>query len=404
MKDAVRPAVLSEPRLVSPAADESDLEALESAFAGPLRDATFAAREQLRRIARYHAPSVDIDFPKKKLAAVLVLLHLNPLGELSVTLTTRSKRLRSHPGETALPGGRWEEGDGEGGCWTALREAHEEIGLPLPSRGDDSLRTANVATTPSSHLLYLTSLPPYTSRTLLVVLPVVYLLLSPASEASTSYLPSVLKSNPDEVDAVFHLPLRAFLMLPPAAQPLARVDVDASIAQRPAEAPQPAAGAAQVATVPSEPVQRASPSSRPPPSPPTASSPSPSKRARTRSANSQPPSPGTELLTHTFQDFTWLLSRPYRLHQFSHPVRGVTPSAVTGLTADIVIEVALLGEYGPGHGVGEQGEDARIGFRRFAEGQMRWEETIRVALGMNGQQGLGGKVGDGANGADGEQQ
>lgn len=40
-----------------------------------------------------------------------------------MTLTTRSKKLRSHPGETALPGGRWEEGDGEGGVWTAVRGA-----------------------------------------------------------------------------------------------------------------------------------------------------------------------------------------------------------------------------------------------------------------------------------------
>ncbi|POV94220.1 hypothetical protein PSTT_16965, partial [Puccinia striiformis] len=40
-------------------------------------------------------------------AAVLVLLHLSPeTGELAVTLTTRSKKLSSHPGDTALPGGR----------------------------------------------------------------------------------------------------------------------------------------------------------------------------------------------------------------------------------------------------------------------------------------------------------
>jgi coenzyme A diphosphatase NUDT7 len=50
---------------------------------------------------------------------VLVLLHVNPGGELSVTLTTRSLRMRSHPGETALPGGRYEEGDEEVE-WTAV--------------------------------------------------------------------------------------------------------------------------------------------------------------------------------------------------------------------------------------------------------------------------------------------
>lgn len=46
----------------------------------------------------------------KKLAGVLVLLHVNPIGELSLTLTTRSLTLRSHPGDTALPGGRFEIG------------------------------------------------------------------------------------------------------------------------------------------------------------------------------------------------------------------------------------------------------------------------------------------------------
>ena len=40
-----------------------------------------------------------------KLAAVLVLLY-EENGELRVLLTTRSKSLRTHPGQTALPGGR----------------------------------------------------------------------------------------------------------------------------------------------------------------------------------------------------------------------------------------------------------------------------------------------------------
>lgn len=41
-----------------------------------------------------------------------MLLHVDEEGELKVTLTTRALTMRSHPGETALPGGRWEEGDG----------------------------------------------------------------------------------------------------------------------------------------------------------------------------------------------------------------------------------------------------------------------------------------------------
>lgn len=48
--------------------------------------------------------------PSSKLAAVLVLLY-ERAGGLRVLLTTRSKELRSHPGQTALPGGKVDEGD-----------------------------------------------------------------------------------------------------------------------------------------------------------------------------------------------------------------------------------------------------------------------------------------------------
>ena len=43
--------------------------------------------------------------PQSKLAAVLVLLY-EQNNELRVLLTTRSKHLRTHPGQTALPGGK----------------------------------------------------------------------------------------------------------------------------------------------------------------------------------------------------------------------------------------------------------------------------------------------------------
>jgi coenzyme A diphosphatase NUDT7 len=44
------------------------------------------------------------------LAAVLVLLY-ERAGGLRVLLTTRSKELRSHPGQTALPGGKVDQSD-----------------------------------------------------------------------------------------------------------------------------------------------------------------------------------------------------------------------------------------------------------------------------------------------------
>lgn len=57
-------------------------------------------------------------------SAVLVLLSPTP----DLTFVERSPTLRSHPGQLAFPGGRLD--DGEGPVEAALRETHEEIGLP----------------------------------------------------------------------------------------------------------------------------------------------------------------------------------------------------------------------------------------------------------------------------------
>ena len=48
--------------------------------------------------------------PKSKRAAVLVLVYEKG-GVLRVLLTTRAKTLRTHPGQTALPGGKMDEAD-----------------------------------------------------------------------------------------------------------------------------------------------------------------------------------------------------------------------------------------------------------------------------------------------------
>lgn len=61
-------------------------------------------------------------------AAVLVLLADGPLG-LSVLLTRRAEHLNQHAGEIAFPGGKWEPGDPDL-LATALRETHEEVGIP----------------------------------------------------------------------------------------------------------------------------------------------------------------------------------------------------------------------------------------------------------------------------------
>ncbi len=83
-----------------------------------------------------HAPT---DRPALKPAAVLIGLVEHPQGP-SVILTRRSDSLRSHTGQVALPGGRCDPGETP---WeTAVREAHEEVGL------DPSLVTLAGLSTP----------------------------------------------------------------------------------------------------------------------------------------------------------------------------------------------------------------------------------------------------------------
>jgi len=124
--------------------------------------------------------------PVRKLAAVLVLLYERD-GQIRVLLTTRSKQLRSHPGQTALPGGRSEQDDGSP-IMTALREANEEISLPLDCPNVHVLRT----------------LPPFPSLWSLVVTPVVCIL------SDISVL-AQLVPDPGEVHDIFDHPLEGFL-------------------------------------------------------------------------------------------------------------------------------------------------------------------------------------------------
>ena len=59
---------------------------------------------------------------------MLVPLYLDA-GEIHAVFTRRRDHLRRHPGEISFPGGRRDPGDADL-IATALREAHEEIGLP----------------------------------------------------------------------------------------------------------------------------------------------------------------------------------------------------------------------------------------------------------------------------------
>lgn len=98
-----------------------------------------------------------------------------------LVLTLRAGHLNSHSGEVALPGGKWEPEDGSL-QQTALRESWEEIGLEPAS------------------VEILSPLQSYNTRQGLRVTP--YVGIIPAS--------SVLTANPEELDAVFRVPLAWF--------------------------------------------------------------------------------------------------------------------------------------------------------------------------------------------------
>lgn len=73
----------------------------------------------------------DIILPegrKLRAAAVLIaIVHIQ--GEAYVVLTKRASGMKHHPGQIAFPGGKVDDSD-DGIVAAALREAHEEIGLP----------------------------------------------------------------------------------------------------------------------------------------------------------------------------------------------------------------------------------------------------------------------------------
>ncbi len=128
--------------------------------------------------------SVEKKFENREPAAAAVLIPLVMRDELMMLLTQRTTNLSTHSGQVALPGGRTDATDVDAAD-TALREAHEEIGLPR------------------SHAEVLGSLPIYVTGTAYIITPVVAL-VTPGF---------VLAPNPGEVADVFEVPL-AYLMNP----------------------------------------------------------------------------------------------------------------------------------------------------------------------------------------------
>lgn len=131
----------------------------------------------------YDLSGAGPDAPLLKQAAVLVPLILRDHG-LNVVLTRRSSELPTHAGQIAFPGGRCETSDIDVGA-TALREAHEEIGLD------------------PAHVTLIGVSDAYETVTQFAVTPVIGL-VDPAA---------ILTPDPREVAEIFEVPL-TFLMDP----------------------------------------------------------------------------------------------------------------------------------------------------------------------------------------------
>ncbi len=96
----------------------------------------------IRALTRVSKPSSDFDLNpgvnppdgvKLRPAAVLITLLASPNGT-QVILTKRSSALKHHPGQISFPGGAIDAQDASPAD-AALREAWEEIGMPVTSAG-----------------------------------------------------------------------------------------------------------------------------------------------------------------------------------------------------------------------------------------------------------------------------
>jgi 8-oxo-dGTP pyrophosphatase MutT (NUDIX family) len=127
------------------------------------------------------APRPDASTHRFTAAVLVALLEEN--DEPEVILTQRALHLTNHAGEVAFPGGMWDLEDRDL-LHTALREAHEEIGLEPAS-------VNVIATLPSAS----------PKRRSLAVTPFVGLLSSRP----------VFVADPSEIGAIFSVPLRRFM-------------------------------------------------------------------------------------------------------------------------------------------------------------------------------------------------
>ena len=157
-----------------------------------------ALREPLRRALVAREPR-RLALGKRTAAAVLIPLFERD-GEAHVWLVRRPETMRSHGGQVAFPGGKSDPADDSLRA-TALREAEEELGIPVAS------------------VDVLGALDDYLTITGFVVSPWV------------AWLPPDLevRPNPSEVSRAFAPPLRAFFAPPEGVLPWRGWTVDGEL-------------------------------------------------------------------------------------------------------------------------------------------------------------------------------
>ena len=132
----------------------------------------------IERLSNYAPRQLALDYPE---AGILVPITDNT-GNPEMIFTLRSANLNTHRGQVAYPGGKRDPEDPSLAA-TALRETHEEIGLP-----PDQVRLI----APLSQVVSLHGL---------VVTP--YVGIVPGDHP--------LQPNPDEIESVFRVPISFFL-------------------------------------------------------------------------------------------------------------------------------------------------------------------------------------------------
>lgn len=158
-----------------------------------------ALRAALRAEPRRSIAALRDGTVPPRAAVLLALVRMG--GEHGLVFTLRAATLERHAREVSFPGGKMEAADGGRAEQTALREAEEELGVPLAWAGGGG-GVGGRADAISAELLGLHHDALSTSG--LAVTPVIALL-----DADDAGLRARLRPNPAEVEDVFLLPLAA---------------------------------------------------------------------------------------------------------------------------------------------------------------------------------------------------